>query len=340
MKNRIRITLIEDNENYRKGIVSMLDRKPGMEVISQYGTAEFALRSLQEMPKENLPDIILLDLNLPGISGLEAVPLIREQAPNVKIIILTQSDKEADVLRAIRMGAAGYLLKSASSKELTEGIELVHSGGATLDKNLAGFILNTLSERLPEAVPRVQLSKREMAVLKLIAEGQAQEEIASRLKISTHNVSETIQNIYTKLDVQNAPAAIAKAYRSGIFSTGIPRSSESDAFINPDHLVREAELYLQEHLKEPLSVPDVAAALGVSRRSLETSFQDVLGCSPHQKLIELRLDQAVALLTESPLPVEDIAAQCGFCHSPHLNRVFKKKYGMPPLAYRKDRQPD
>src|SRR6056297_678314 len=109
--NTIRLMLIEDSEDYRNSIVRVLGRKPGMEVISQYGTAEIALQNLEEWTEDDLPDIILLDLNLPGMSGLDAIPLIRQQAADVKIIILTQSDKEADVLRAIRLGASGYLLK-------------------------------------------------------------------------------------------------------------------------------------------------------------------------------------------------------------------------------------
>ncbi|HKL22719.1 MAG TPA: response regulator transcription factor [Tichowtungia sp.] len=216
MKNKIRLMLIEDSEDYRKGIICALDTKPDIKMISQYATAEIALRNLQEPAGKNRPDIILLDLNLPGMSGLDAVPLIRQQVPDVKIIILTQSDKEADVLRAIRLGASGYLLKSASVSSLIEGIELVYSGGATLDSHLAGFILNTLSERLPEVTPNVPLSKRETDVLTLIAEGEAQKQIAAQLDISTYTVSEYINNIYSKLEVHNAPAAVAKAYRSGI----------------------------------------------------------------------------------------------------------------------------
>jgi DNA-binding NarL/FixJ family response regulator len=209
--------LIEDSEDYRKGIVFMLDGKPDMKVISQYSTAEIALRNLRETAKEMQPEIILLDLNLPGMSGLEAVPLIKQQAPEIKIIILTQSDKKADVLSAIRLGASGYLLKSASVSSLIEGIELVHSGGATLDTHLAGFILNALSQRLPDVMtPDAPLSKREREVLTLIAEGEAQKQIASQLDISTHTVSEYIHNIYSKLEVRNAPAAVSKAYRSGI----------------------------------------------------------------------------------------------------------------------------
>ncbi|HKL22637.1 MAG TPA: response regulator transcription factor [Tichowtungia sp.] len=217
--NTIRLMLIEDSEDYRNSIVRVLGRKPGMEVISQYGTAEIALQNLEEWTEDDLPDIILLDLNLPGMSGLDAIPLIRQQAADVKIIILTQSDKEADVLRAIRLGASGYLLKSASIHSLTDEIELVHSGKATLDSNLAKFILNTASHGPPELNPEAKLSKRELDVLTLIAEGEAQKQIASRLNISIYTVKEHIHHIFSKLEAQNAPAAVSKAYRFGILPT-------------------------------------------------------------------------------------------------------------------------
>jgi DNA-binding NarL/FixJ family response regulator len=216
MNDTIRLMLVEDNEDYRNGIVFVMDNMPGIDVISQYGTAEFALRNLQEAAEESLPDIILLDINLPGMSGLDAIPLIKQQAPQVKIVVLTQSDEEADVLYAIRMGAAGYLLKSASNKVLTDGIKLVHSGGATLDQNLAKFILNTIRQEKPPATPEINLSERELSVLTLIAEGQLQKQISSSLDISAGTVNEYIRRIYNKLNVQNAPAAVAKAYRSGI----------------------------------------------------------------------------------------------------------------------------
>lgn len=216
MNDTIRLMLVEDNEDYRNGIVFVMDNMPGIEVISQYGTAEFALRNLQEAAEESLPDIILLDINLPGMSGLDAIPLIKQQASQVKIIVLTQSDEEADVLYAIRMGAAGYLLKSASNKVLTDGIKLVHSGGATLDQNLARFILKTIRQEKPPATPEINLSERELSVLTLIAEGQLQKQISSSLDIRAGTVNEYIRRIYNKLNVQNAPAAVAKAYRSGI----------------------------------------------------------------------------------------------------------------------------
>lgn len=212
MTDTIRIILIEDSVAYRKGIAFALEEQADMELIQQFGTAEIALRHLDE----TTPDMILLDLNLPGMSGLEALPLIKAKTPDAKVIILTQSDKEADVLRAIELGASGYLLKSASIDQLVIGIHTVRDGGATLDPSLARFILNTLQEKLTQPTSQTRLSKREMEILTLIANGLAQKQIASELNISIYTVAEHIHNLYEKLNVPNAPAAVAKAYKDGL----------------------------------------------------------------------------------------------------------------------------
>ncbi|MGJ8656614.1 MAG: response regulator [Akkermansiaceae bacterium] len=214
MKQQIKIMLVEDNLAYRKGIACTLDRASNMELIAEFGASEFALQSLHGNPT---PDILLLDLNLPGISGLDSIPLFKEQSPQTKIIVLTQSDREADVLLAIRLGASGYLLKSTSIDQLMAGIQAVYQGGATLDPGVSQYILDTVKQTPSKSSLDTDLSKRELEILTLIAEGQAQKMIASQLKISVHTVSEYIHNIYSKLDVPNAPSAVAKAYQTGIF---------------------------------------------------------------------------------------------------------------------------
>ncbi|OVE76408.1 hypothetical protein BVX97_01080 [bacterium E08(2017)] len=216
MKRPVRVMLIEDSEDYRRVIACLLYQKSDIEVSREFGTSEIAIRTLQEMKPENKPDIILLDLNLPGLSGLDSIHELLQHAPESKIIILTQSDKEEDVLRGIQLGASGYILKSADLNMLIDGIHSVHSGGAIIDPSLAKFILVQLNDRLPDVESGATLTRREMEVLELVAEGLSQRKIASQLGISAFTVNEYVRNIYGKLDAQNAPSAVSKAYVSGV----------------------------------------------------------------------------------------------------------------------------
>ena len=218
MKHKIRILLIEDHPEYREVIELALNKETDMELHAQFGSAEAALHRLQERPCRVAPDIILLDLHLPGMSGLDALALLAKAAPPARIIILTQSDRESDVLRAITRGAAGYLLKSASRRAIIDGIRMVMAGGASLDAGVARFILKTLRSHLPEKSTEHPLSKREMEILTLLAEGLVQKEIALKLNISITTVVTHINHIYEKLNVTNAPAAINKAHLSGLFN--------------------------------------------------------------------------------------------------------------------------
>lgn len=216
MSQPIRIMLVEDNPEYREIISLAIEDEPDMELIRQYGTAEIALRDLRGGSSGRTPDLLLLDLRLPGMGGLESLPLFRSSLADIKIIILTQSDGEADVLHAISQGANGYLLKTASVTQITEGIRTVMAGGATLDAGIARFIMNTLKARLPKDQVKNVLTNRELEILALLGEGLLKKEIAKQLHVSTTTVATHVAHIYRKLNVQNAPAAVTKAFRTGI----------------------------------------------------------------------------------------------------------------------------
>ncbi|BDS05857.1 DNA-binding response regulator [Oceaniferula spumae] len=217
MKNSINIMLIEDSPAFRKVIDRTLGNEPGIKLISQFGTAEIALRSLENASADNTPDLILLDLNLPGMSGLDALPWIHEYAPETKVIILTQSNQEADIVTAISKGASGYMLKSNTLDQLTDGIRNVMNGGASLDPTVAKFIIGKMRKDKPEASDANPLSQREMEVLGLISEGLQKKEVADRLDISPRTVAAHVEKIYEKLNVTNAPSAVHKAHHLGIF---------------------------------------------------------------------------------------------------------------------------
>lgn len=216
MSEPIRIMLIEDHAGFREVITLALGRIPDMELISQFSAAETALRILQNPSEEERPDLILLDVNLPGMSGITALRWIKEYSPTTKIIMLTQSDREEDILQAISMGAEGYLLKSATVNEIKEGIQTVMDGGASLDPKVAKMILQHVQPQQDQESTGMTLSTREIDILKLLGEGLVKKEIAEKLGISITTVAFHVRNIYDKLDVHNAPAAVAKGYKSGL----------------------------------------------------------------------------------------------------------------------------
>lgn len=218
MNQTTRITLVEDSQDYRDIITLTLGAESDIELINQFGTSEAALRELKAMPEGGKPDLILLDLRLPGMSGLESLPHFREALPDIPVIVLTQSDNEADVLTAISLGAAGYLLKSSTLDKLTEGIRTVMAGGAALDASIASFILQTLQTKLAPKEINHTLTRRELEILTLISDGLVKKEIAEQLTISFATVDTHIRHIYEKLDVQNAPSAVRKAFKLGLFS--------------------------------------------------------------------------------------------------------------------------
>ena len=221
--------LVEDNPEYSEVIKLALDNAPSMELSDHFGTAEIAIRQLQSGSLDTTPDLILLDIRLPGMSGLDSIPMIRQCVPDAKIVILTQSNQESDVLRAISLGASGYLLKSATLTQLTEGIQTVFAGGATLDAGVAKFVLTSLKSKLSQsATSDAQnpshaaeegrtLSEREMEILTLLAEGCVKKEIAQRLGIGYTTVDTHVSRIYSKLKVGNAPSAVNKAHRLNLF---------------------------------------------------------------------------------------------------------------------------
>lgn len=208
------IGIIEDQANFREALESIIGMEEDYHLVGSYFSLETALRGFQQGDK---PDVLLLDIHLPGKSGLEGLPQLRQLMPNCCIIILTLSDERHVVFEAISAGASGYLLKSASFEEILEGIKEVLNGGAPLNAKIAKMLLSTFQREQPDQNEE-QLTDREKEILGLFTRGLIKKEIANELNISYHTVNTHIKNIYKKLQVSNISAATMKAVQKGLIS--------------------------------------------------------------------------------------------------------------------------
>ncbi|MDF7825991.1 response regulator transcription factor [Pontiellaceae bacterium B12227] len=210
-----RIMVVEDNAIFRHAIASALNKTKKYESVAEASSGDEAFRLLEDETIQ--PDIILLDLEMPGTHGLDAIPRLLQLAPQCRIIILTQSDREGHVLQAITRGASGYLLKTATRKEIFNSIQEVWEGGASIDPKLAHIALQLIRRIQPEAPEEDDnlLTAREVEVLQMLSEGYVKKEIANQLGLSLHAIDKRMRRIYNKLQVQNVAAAVATALRKG-----------------------------------------------------------------------------------------------------------------------------
>lgn len=216
MKSVIEAAIIEDHPEYREMIEMLLEDEGGVSLTWKFGSAEWALRRMESDSKKCQPDVILLDLGLPGMSGHEAIPKLLKLVPVAKIIVISQENQEKSVLDAITLGASGYLLKSATAAQIIRAIHEVNDGGNPLDAKIAGYLLKNMNSVLSSGAEKGALTKRELEVLDLVAKGLVKKEIAGQLGIGETTVVSHVKNIYEKLGTTNAPAAVAQAYQKGL----------------------------------------------------------------------------------------------------------------------------
>ena len=214
----IRVLIADDHTLFRRGIAAALASQPELEVV---GEAVDGLEAIAKA-KELNPDVVLMDLNMPNCSGLEATQALQSEMPQVKILVLTVSDSESDLFAAVKYGARGYLLKKAEPEELVHAISSVAQGGVMVSPLMATKLLaefNDLTagvQKGPIEKPEAKLSPREGEVLQLVAKGATNKEIADSLFISENTVKTHLQNIMEKLHLANRSQAAAYAVKMGL----------------------------------------------------------------------------------------------------------------------------
>ena len=203
----VRVMLVDDHRIVREGLAYMLGGVVGIELVGEAGSGAELLATVDQIN----PDVVLLDVHMPEMSGLEALERLGREHPDVKVIMLTMHDRAAYVQQALRLGASGYLLKSTGLEELVRALELVAAGKTYLQGELADAVVNPHHE---PSLPH--LSPRELEVLRLMSNGRENKQIATLLGISEATVKTHIKALYSRLEVRSRAQATATALRLGL----------------------------------------------------------------------------------------------------------------------------
>jgi DNA-binding NarL/FixJ family response regulator len=203
----LKVAIVEDDTRWRTNLELLLRETKGLECVGSYRTGEEAVKDL---PGKQ-PQVVLMDINLPGISGVECTRQLRSLLPGAQIVMLTVYDDSDRIFHALEMGASGYLLKRASADEILQAIQDVHKGGAPMSAYIARKVVQSFQKQTPAARPDEVLSKRESEVLSYVARGYSDKEVADALGLTPATVRSYLKSIYGKLHVHSRTQAILKA---------------------------------------------------------------------------------------------------------------------------------
>lgn len=223
--SNIRLLIVDDHNLFRQGLIRILEDFVHIQVVGQAANGQEALALVDHLQ----PDVVLMDLNMPVMSGPEAARRLAGDHPGVPVIMLTVSERDEDLFDAIRSGAQGYLLKNVQTADLIDAIQRVHAGEAIIAPAMAAHLLQEfriLSDQVPsesEQTSVEELSERELDVLRLVAQGLANKEIADRLELSEHTVKTHLRNILEKLHLRSRAHAAAYAVQAGLVRSVQPR---------------------------------------------------------------------------------------------------------------------
>ena len=212
MTQLIRVLIVDDHPMWRDGVRADLERSGIAEVVGEAADGGEAI----DIARDAMPEVVLMDLQLPTVSGVEATRQIVGESPHVRVLVLSASAEEADVLEAVKAGASGYLLKSSTSEEVADAVVRVREGQPVFTPSLAGLVLDEFRRISTKDPGEPDLTARENEVLKLVAKGYTYKEIGEKLFISTKTVQNHVQNILTKLQLRKRYELMRYAIQKGL----------------------------------------------------------------------------------------------------------------------------
>jgi DNA-binding NarL/FixJ family response regulator len=205
----ITVSIVEDNDQLRGTLARVIGRAEGFECVGEHANAELALESI---PQER-PNVVLMDINLPGMNGVECVQKLKQLLPQTQVVMLTVYEDTDNIFNALAAGASGYLLKRTKSPELLDALREVQKGGSPMTAHIARKVVQSFQKTASSAKPTELLSQREQEVLDLLSQGFLYKEIADKLAISYETVHTYVRRIYEKLQVRTRTEAVAKFLR-------------------------------------------------------------------------------------------------------------------------------
>jgi len=206
---QIKVAIVDDDEGIRAGLAALIRRAPNFKLAGDYANAETALKEISRHP----PDVVLMDINLPGMKGVECVRQLKAAMPSVQFLMLTVYEDSDSLFNSLKAGASGYLLKRTASSRLLEAIRDVHSGGSPMTPQLARRVVQFFSVPAASTSPLAGLTPGEREFLDQLANGYAYKEIADRMKISIDTVRSYVRTVYEKLHVHSRTEAVVKYLR-------------------------------------------------------------------------------------------------------------------------------
>jgi DNA-binding NarL/FixJ family response regulator len=205
----IKVSVVDDEKQLSSSIATFINGSPGFECVSIYGNA---VAALQGLPQDR-PDVVLMDINMVGMDGIECVARLKHTTPELQIVMLTVYEDTDKIFKALSAGASGYLLKRSSPASLLEAIKEVHAGGSPMSSSIARKVVASFRQAKPAAENHAHLSPREQTVLDCLAKGLTYKQIADQMEISIDTIRTYLRRIYEKLHVQSRTEAVAKYLR-------------------------------------------------------------------------------------------------------------------------------